>query len=82
MTTHDWHARALAAEERKDWDEAITLVSAHAECFSADHYRHNSHLWHMRLLALAGRRPELEQLATTDSHARRALGRTEDPRDH
>lgn len=54
---------------------AIALVSAHAECFSADPSRHDSHLWHMDLLARADRFSELTERAITDVHARRRLNR-------
>ncbi|MFB7212399.1 hypothetical protein [Streptomyces sp. NPDC056255] len=30
----DWLERARAAEQLQEWDVAIALVSAHAECFS------------------------------------------------
>jgi len=43
---------------------------------SADHYAHDSHLWHMRLLARADRLAELAELAVTDVHARRRLNRS------
>ncbi len=69
----EWHQRAVAAEQRQDWEEAIGLVAGHAECHGADHYRHNSHLWHMRLLAVAGRWSELDLLGRDDRHAVRAL---------
>ncbi len=36
---------------------------------------HNAHLWHMDLLAKAGRIDELATLAETDVHARRRLDR-------
>jgi hypothetical protein len=52
------------------------LVSAHAECFSTDHSMHGNHLWHMDLLARAGRFPQLTELALTDVHARRRLNRS------
>ncbi|MCT9006751.1 hypothetical protein ACWGKW_28360 [Streptomyces sp. NPDC054766] len=69
----EWFEQAQAAEQRRDWDAAIALVSAHAECYSTDPYRHNSHLWHMDLLARAERLPELTERALTDVHARRRL---------
>ncbi|MEU1540603.1 hypothetical protein ABZ461_21285 [Actinacidiphila glaucinigra] len=69
----EWFEQALAAEEARDWDTAIALVSAYAECFSGDHYRHDNHLWHMDLLVRAERFPELAELARTDVHARRGL---------
>jgi len=71
-----WTDAACAAEERHDWDEAISIVSAAAECFSQDYNRHDAHLWHMYLLAQAGRLDELARLAQTDVHARRQLDRT------
>ncbi|MGI5254539.1 hypothetical protein [Actinacidiphila glaucinigra] len=69
----EWFEQVLAAEEARDWDTAIALVSAYAECFSGDHYRHDNHLWHMDLLVRAERFPELAELARTDVHARRRL---------
>lgn len=69
----DWLERARAAEQAHDWDVAITLVSAHAECFSDDPDMHDNHLWHMDLLARAERIPELTERALTDNHARRRL---------
>ncbi|WLQ69203.1 MULTISPECIES: hypothetical protein [Streptomyces] len=72
----DWLKRAWAAEQLQDWDEAIALVSAHAECFSHDPDIHDNHLWHMDLLARAERVPELTERALTDSHARRRLNRS------
>ncbi|WP_406485969.1 hypothetical protein [Streptomyces phaeochromogenes] len=71
----DWLERARAAEQLQDWDVAIALVSAHAECFSDDPDMHDNHLWHMDLLARAERIPELER-ALTDNHARRRLNRS------
>jgi hypothetical protein len=70
-----WFEQAQAAEQSGDWDAAIALVSAHAECFSTDHYAHNNHLWHMDLLVQAERLTELTGLARTDVHARRRLNR-------
>ncbi|MEV0096025.1 hypothetical protein [Streptomyces sp. NPDC050738] len=70
-----WFEQARAAEERGDWDTAIALVSAHAECCSADSSAHGNHLWHMDLLARAGRLTELTALAVDDLHARRRLNR-------
>ncbi|MFI6940136.1 hypothetical protein ACIBI4_12755 [Streptomyces sp. NPDC050418] len=70
-----WYEDAQEAERRADWETAITLVSAHAVCFSADHYEHSHHLWHMDLLVLADRLAELEALAPKDAHARRRLNR-------
>jgi hypothetical protein len=69
----EWFEEAQAAEQRRDWDAAIALVSAHAECYSTDPSRHDSHLWHMDLLARAERLPELTERALTDVHARRRL---------
>ncbi|MEU9318291.1 hypothetical protein [Streptomyces sp. NPDC048295] len=72
----EWSEQAREAEEQGDWDTAIALVSAHAECYSTDHYAHDNHLWHMRLLARADRLTELSELARTDVHARRRLNRS------
>ncbi|MEU5092072.1 hypothetical protein [Streptomyces sp. NPDC021356] len=72
----DWLERARAAEQLQEWDVAIALVSAHAECFSDDPDMHDKHLWHMDLLARAERIPELTERALTDSHARRRLDRS------
>ncbi|WP_392676655.1 hypothetical protein [Streptomyces sp. LN785] len=72
----DWLERARAAEQLQDWDVAIALVSAHAECFSDDPDMHDNHLWHMDLLTRAGRIPELTERALTDKHARRRLNRS------
>ncbi|WP_406477526.1 hypothetical protein [Streptomyces sp. NBC_01615] len=72
----EWFERARAAEQLRDWDAAIALVSARAECYSTDHYMHGNHLWHMDLLARAGRFSELTDLALTDVHARRRLNRS------
>ncbi|WP_237693490.1 hypothetical protein [Streptomyces sp. SID2888] len=69
----EWFEQAQAAEQRRDWDAAIALVSAHAECYSTDPSRHDSHLWHMDLLARAERLSELTEHALTDVHARRRL---------
>ncbi|WP_189925427.1 hypothetical protein [Kitasatospora xanthocidica] len=69
----EWFEQAREAEQLRDWDTAITLVSARAECYSADSYAHDNHLWHMALLARAGRLAELTELALTDVHARRRL---------
>ena len=77
-TSHDWHVIndvVRAAEFRCDWGAAISVVSAAAECCSADADMHNAHLWHMDLLAKAGRIDELATLAETDVHARRRLDR-------
>ncbi|MFF0853272.1 hypothetical protein ACFYVM_19800 [Streptomyces sp. NPDC003280] len=72
----DWFEQARVAEQLRDWDAAIALVSAHAECYSTDHYMHDNHLWHMDLLARAERFSELTELALTDVHARRRLNRS------
>jgi hypothetical protein len=72
----DWFEQARAAEQLGYWDAAIALVSAHAECYSTDHYMHDNHLWHMDLLTRAGRLTELTELARTDVHARRRLNRS------
>ncbi|MGR6975084.1 hypothetical protein ACU639_36855 [Streptomyces cynarae] len=72
----EWFEQARAAEQLRDWDAAIALVSAHAECYSTDHYMHDNHLWHMDLLARAERFSELTELALTDVHARRRLNRS------
>ncbi|MEV6106510.1 hypothetical protein AB0M28_17585 [Streptomyces sp. NPDC051940] len=71
----EWYEEARAAEERRDWDTAIELVSARAECYAADHVRHDAHLWHMDLLVRADRLPELVERGGTDVHARRRLNR-------
>ncbi|MFB6394616.1 hypothetical protein AAFH96_16095 [Polymorphospora sp. 2-325] len=65
----------LLAILRGDWATAIAVVSGFAECYSRDHYRHNTHLWHMKLLVKAGLLDELADLAETDVHARRQLDR-------
>ncbi|MEV0393532.1 hypothetical protein [Polymorphospora rubra] len=70
-----WSQTARAAEERGDWDRAILVVSGVAECYSSDYARHDAHLWHMDLLARAGRRVELAALGRRDVHARRRLNR-------
>lgn len=72
----EWYEQARAAEQIRDWDTAIALVSAHAECYSADSYAHDNHLWHMRLLVCEERSTELTELARTDVHARRRLNRS------
>uniref|UniRef100_A0AAU3I8T3 Tetratricopeptide repeat protein n=1 Tax=Streptomyces sp. NBC_01393 TaxID=2903851 RepID=A0AAU3I8T3_9ACTN len=72
----EWFEQARAAEQLRDWDAAIALVGAHAECYSTDHYMHDNHLWHMDLLARAERFSELTELALTDVHARRRLNRS------
>ena len=70
-----WDEIARDAEHHGDWDRAISAVSAVAECYSADDWRHNAHLWHMDLLARAGRLDELAALGQDDVHARRRLKR-------
>ena len=70
-----WDEIARDAEDHGDWDRAISAVSAVAECYSADDWRHNAHLWHMDLLARAGRLDELAALGQDDVHARRRLKR-------
>ncbi|WP_314245889.1 hypothetical protein [Streptomyces sp. DSM 40907] len=72
----EWHEQAQAAEQTGDWDTAISLVSARAECYSADFYAHDNHLWHMDLLVRAERFDQLTGLAVTDVHARRRLNRS------
>lgn len=72
----NWFEQARAAERLRDWDAAIVLVSAHAECYSNDPDMHDNHLWHMDLLAHAERIPELTERALTDVHARRRLNRS------
>ncbi|MGW5517146.1 hypothetical protein [Nocardia africana] len=78
-----WVDTVRAAEARCDWDAAISAVSVAAECYSADHNRHDAHLWHMDLLAKARRLDELATRGETDVHARRRLDRFlyEDGRD-
>lgn len=71
-----WFEQARAAEQLGDWDTAIALVSARAECYSTNSHAHDNHLWHMRLLVCAERFPELTELALTDVHARRRLNRS------
>jgi hypothetical protein len=75
MPVPHWSETARVAEERGDWDRAIAVVGAVAGCYSTDHERHNAHLWHMDLLARAGRHAELAALAQRDVHARRRLNR-------
>ncbi|MFI5715976.1 hypothetical protein [Nocardia sp. NPDC051750] len=70
-----WNEMASSAEARQDWDAAISAVSTYAECYSPDHTRHRAHLWHMDLLAQAGRLDELAARGRTDVHARRKLDR-------
>ncbi|MDT0267471.1 hypothetical protein RM844_14360 [Streptomyces sp. DSM 44915] len=71
----EWWERAREAERLRDWGTAIALVSAHADCYSADHQLHDNHLWHLELLARAGRFAERTERARTDVHARRRLNR-------
>ncbi|WP_434743430.1 hypothetical protein [Micromonospora sp. SH-82] len=70
-----WFEKVRVAEDRGDYDEAIAVLSDVAECYSVDYERHNAHLWHMDLLARAGRRTELAALGRHDAHARRRLNR-------
>ncbi|MGC5333501.1 hypothetical protein [Micromonospora sp. DT62] len=70
-----WSEKVRVAEERGDHDEATAVLNAVAECYSTDHERHDAHLWHMDLLARAGRRVELAALGRHDVHARRRLRR-------
>ncbi|MFK4069866.1 hypothetical protein [Streptomyces sp. NPDC029674] len=73
----EWREQVRAAEEISDWDVAISLVSARAECYSStDFHAHDNHLWHMDLLVRAGRFAQLTKLADTDVHARRRLNRS------
>ncbi|MEV4411260.1 hypothetical protein [Catellatospora sp. NPDC049609] len=71
----DWMIVGRDAEERGDWDLAISTVEPHAECYSAEHERHDAHLWHMDLLVKAGRLDELAARGIGDVHARRRLNR-------
>ncbi|WP_328786662.1 MULTISPECIES: hypothetical protein [unclassified Streptomyces] len=71
----EWYEQAQAAEETGNWDTAISLVSARAECYSADYNAHGNHLWHMDLLVRAERFDQLTELAVTDVHACRRLNR-------
>ncbi|WP_203993158.1 hypothetical protein [Virgisporangium aurantiacum] len=71
----DWDTAAQAAEQRGDLHKAIELVGSVAECYSRDPYLHNAHLWHLDLLARAGRLDELASLGESDVHARRRLDR-------
>lgn len=75
MSVPHWSETARVAEERGDWDRAIAVVGAAAECYRTDYERHNAHLWHMDLLARAGRHVELAALGQRDVHARRRLNR-------
>jgi hypothetical protein len=70
-----WDEIARQADEKGDWDRAISAVSAVAECYGSDASLHNAHLWHMDLLARAGRLDELAALGQHDVHARRRLKR-------
>jgi hypothetical protein len=71
----EWREQVQVAEGIDDGDAAITLVSAHAECYSTDSHAHDNHLWHMDLLVRAERFEQLTELALTDVHARRRLNR-------
>ncbi|WP_372348336.1 hypothetical protein [Streptomyces sp. KL116D] len=71
----EWFEHASAAETAGDWDIAIDLVSARAECCSTDYNAHGNHLWHMDLLVRAQRLDELAERAGSDVHARRRLNR-------
>ncbi|MFE1877387.1 hypothetical protein ACFW9N_42200 [Streptomyces sp. NPDC059496] len=71
----EWYEQAQAAEETGNWDTAISLVSARAECYAADYNAHHNHLWHMDLLVRAERFDQLTELAVTDVHACRRLNR-------
>ncbi|GII59687.1 hypothetical protein Pth03_80760 [Planotetraspora thailandica] len=70
-----WADAVDAAEGRGDWGEAILAITPVAECDSSDYVRSDAHLWHMDLLAKAGRLDELTTRAGTDRHARRRLDR-------
>jgi hypothetical protein len=70
-----WITVAQDAQERGDWDLAISTVEPNTDCYSTDHERHNAHLWHMDLLAKAGHLDALVALSHTDVHARRRLDR-------
>ncbi|MFB6518336.1 hypothetical protein [Streptomyces sp. NPDC056401] len=72
----EWREQVQTAEQISDWDAAISLVSARAECYSADFHAHGIHLWHMDLLVRAERFDQLTELALTDVHARRRLNRS------
>ncbi|MEV5577101.1 DUF6879 family protein [Streptomyces parvus] len=72
----EWREQAQAAEQVNDWDRAVSLVSAHAECPSNDSNAHGNHLWHMDLLVRAERFDQLAELAVTDVHALRRLNRS------
>jgi hypothetical protein len=76
LLVEGWMETARAAEGRLAWNDAISIVSAVAECGSRDPARHNAHLWHMHLLAQSGRLEELAERAESDRHARRQLDRT------
>ncbi|MGQ4715603.1 hypothetical protein ACUN22_18180 [Streptomyces anulatus] len=71
----EWREQVQVAEGIDDGDAAITLVSAHAECYSTDSHAHDNHLWHMDLLVRAERFEQLTELALPDVHARRRLNR-------
>jgi hypothetical protein len=68
-----WIAAAREAEERGDWDKAISIVSAVADIKSPDDNIAQAHFWHIVLLARAGRLDELAELAKSDGFARRQL---------
>ncbi|GLW64141.1 hypothetical protein Arub01_23850 [Actinomadura rubrobrunea] len=68
-------ALVRAAEEQGDWDTAISLIRSVAECDSPDDLKADAHLWHMDLLARAGRLDELATRGETDRHAQRRLDR-------
>ncbi|MFI9771830.1 hypothetical protein ACIHJG_33930 [Streptomyces sp. NPDC052415] len=72
----EWREQVQAAERIGDWDAAISLVSARAECYSTDFLAHDNHLWHMDLLVRAEQFDQLTELALTDVHARRRLNRS------
>ena len=46
MSVAHWSETARAAEEQGDWDRAISVVGAVAECYSSDYERHDAHLWY------------------------------------
>ncbi|MFI6645419.1 hypothetical protein [Streptomyces sp. NPDC050504] len=72
----EWREQVQEAEQSGDWDAAISLVSARAECYSSVFHAHDNHLWHMDLLIRAERFDQLTKLALTDVHARRRLNRS------
>jgi hypothetical protein len=71
----EWIAAAREAEERGAWDEAISIVSAVADWRSEDYFLADAHLWHLDLLARAGRLSELAELGKSHATARRRLNR-------